>query len=38
MREQRRAWINQLGMANTRYSRRAEIMRGYLKAKSCSIG
>jgi hypothetical protein len=38
MREQRRAWINQLGMVNTGYGRRAEIMRGYLKAKSCSIG
>ena len=38
MKEQKRAWIKQLGMMNTGYSRRAEIMRGYLNAKSCSQG
>ena len=38
MQEQRRAWIKQLEMVNTGYNRRAEIMKGYLKAKSCSIG
>jgi hypothetical protein len=38
MQEQRRAWIKQLEMMNTDYSRRAEIMRGYLKAKNCSLG
>jgi hypothetical protein len=38
MREQRRAWIKQLGVVNTGYSRRAEIMRGYVKVKRCSHG
>jgi hypothetical protein len=37
MQEQRRAWIKQLGMMNTGYNRRAEIVRGYLKVKSCSL-
>jgi hypothetical protein len=36
--EQRRAWIKQLRMMNTSYSRRAEIMRGYLRIKSYSLG
>jgi hypothetical protein len=38
MHEQRRAWIKQLGVVNTSYSRRAEIMRGCLKVKRCSHG
>jgi hypothetical protein len=38
MQEQKRAWIKQLGLMNTGYSRRVEIMRRYLKIKSCSLG
>jgi hypothetical protein len=38
MREQRRAWIKQLGVVNIGYSRKVEIMRGYLKVKRCSHG
>jgi hypothetical protein len=34
MQEQRRAWIKQLVMMNTGYSRRTKIMRGYLRVKS----
>jgi hypothetical protein len=36
--EQRRAWIKEIGKINTWYSRRAKIMRGYIKVKSCSQG
>jgi hypothetical protein len=38
MQEKKRAWIKQLGLMNTGHSRRAEIMRGYLKVRSCSLG
>jgi hypothetical protein len=38
LQEQRRAWIKERGKINTGYSRRSEIMREYLKVKSCSQG